>query len=158
MLWIHLCTEFEMCLSLHRPILMEKPDVVVGTPSRVRAHVKAQNLLLDALEMFVVDEADLLFSFGFEADLKDLIWWVFYIFSFIFCSVHNGSCENVFKHDFGFLHSHLPKIYQAFLMSATLNDDVQVLKELVLHNPVSMRGHRFIREWNIYHVSLKLHP
>lgn len=33
--------------------------------------------------------------------------------------------------------SHLPKIYQAFLMSATLNDDVQALKELVLHNPVS---------------------
>lgn len=25
-------------------------------------------------------------------------------------------------------------------MSATLNDDVQALKELVLHNPVSIRG------------------
>lgn len=33
--------------------------------------------------------------------------------------------------------SHLPRIYQAFLMSATFNDDVQALKELVLHNPVS---------------------
>lgn len=32
--------------------------------------------------------------------------------------------------------SHLPRIYQAFLMSATLNEDVQALKELVLHNPV----------------------
>lgn len=31
---------------------------------------------------------------------------------------------------------HLPKIYQAFLMSATFNEDVQALKELVLHNPV----------------------
>lgn len=55
---------------------MEKPDVVVGTPSRVLAHLKVQNLVLDSsLEMLVVDEADLVFSFGFEADLKNLLWW-----------------------------------------------------------------------------------
>ncbi|KAM9456560.1 putative ATP-dependent RNA helicase DDX56 [Clarias gariepinus] len=95
-------------LSAQRPILMEKPDVVVGTPSRVQAHIKAQNLALNALEMLIIDEADLLFSFGFEADLKNLI------------------CQ-------------LPKIYQAFLMSATLNDDVQALKQLVLHNPVILK-------------------
>ncbi|KAK1800307.1 hypothetical protein P4O66_000348 [Electrophorus voltai] len=96
-------------VSAQRPILMEKPDIVVGTPSRVHAHVNAKNLVLDsALEMLVVDEADLLFSFGFESDLKSLI-------------------------------CHLPKIYQAFLMSATLNDDVQALKELVLHNPVTLK-------------------
>lgn len=35
--------------------------------------------------------------------------------------------------------SHLPKIYQALLMSATFSPDVEALKELVLHNPVS--GH-----------------
>lgn len=96
-------------ISAQRPILMEKPDVVVGTPSRVLAHVKAQNLSLNtSLETLVIDEADLIFSFGFEADLKSLL------------------CN-------------LPKIYQAFLMSATLNDDVQALKELVLHNPVTLK-------------------
>ncbi|XP_062869847.1 probable ATP-dependent RNA helicase DDX56 [Trichomycterus rosablanca] len=96
-------------ISAQRPILMEKPDIVVGTPSRVQAHINAQNLVLHfSLEMLVIDEADLLFSFGFEADLKNLI-------------------------------CHLPKIYQAFLMSATLNDDVQALKELVLHNPVTLK-------------------
>ena len=36
-----------------------------------------------------------------------------------------------------FYFRHLPKIYQAFLMSATLSDDVKALKSLVLHNPVS---------------------
>ncbi|XP_069022513.1 probable ATP-dependent RNA helicase DDX56 [Embiotoca jacksoni] len=96
-------------LSAQRPILMEKPDVVVGTPSRVLAHLSAQNLVLhSSLEMLVVDEADLIFSFGFEADLK------------------NVSC-------------HLPKIYQSFLMSATLTEDVQALKELLLHNPVILK-------------------
>uniref|UniRef100_A0A3Q0SAX7 RNA helicase n=1 Tax=Amphilophus citrinellus TaxID=61819 RepID=A0A3Q0SAX7_AMPCI len=62
-------------LSTQRPILMEKPDVVVGTPSRVLAHLNAQNLVLhSSLEMLVVDEADLIFSFGFESDLKNLLW------------------------------------------------------------------------------------
>ncbi|XP_019134171.1 putative ATP-dependent RNA helicase DDX56 [Larimichthys crocea] len=96
-------------LSAQRPILMEKPDVVVGTPSRVLAHLSAQNLVLhSSLETLVVDEADLLFSFGFEADLKNLL-------------------------------CHLPKIYQSFLMSATLTEDVQALKELLLHNPVILK-------------------
>uniref|UniRef100_A0A7N6AP95 Probable ATP-dependent RNA helicase DDX56 n=1 Tax=Anabas testudineus TaxID=64144 RepID=A0A7N6AP95_ANATE len=96
-------------LSAQRPILMEKPDVVVGTPSRVLAHISAQNLdLHSSLEMLVVDEADLLFSFGFETDLKNLL-------------------------------CHLPKIYQSFLMSATFTEDVQALKELLLHNPVILK-------------------
>ncbi|XP_041667757.1 probable ATP-dependent RNA helicase DDX56 [Cheilinus undulatus] len=96
-------------LSAQRPILMEKPDIVVGTPSRVLAHLNAQNLFLhSSLEMLVVDEADLLFSFGFEADLKNLL-------------------------------CHLPKIYQSFLMSATFTEDVQALKELLLHNPVILK-------------------
>uniref|UniRef100_A0A3Q0RYM4 RNA helicase n=1 Tax=Amphilophus citrinellus TaxID=61819 RepID=A0A3Q0RYM4_AMPCI len=98
-------------LSTQRPILMEKPDVVVGTPSRVLAHLNAQNLVLhSSLEMLVVDEADLIFSFGFESDLKNLL-------------------------------CHLPKIYQSFLMSATFTEDVQALKELLLHNPVMSLSH-----------------
>uniref|UniRef100_A0A8C9W422 Probable ATP-dependent RNA helicase DDX56 n=1 Tax=Scleropages formosus TaxID=113540 RepID=A0A8C9W422_SCLFO len=96
-------------LSAQRPILMEKPDVVVGTPSRVLAHLAARNVTLSAsLEALVIDEADLLFSFGFESDLKGLLWL-------------------------------LRRIYQAFLMSATLNEDVEALKELVLHNPVTLK-------------------
>ncbi|XP_022080556.1 probable ATP-dependent RNA helicase DDX56 [Acanthaster planci] len=96
-------------LAAQRPLLMEKPDVVVGTPSRLLAHLQAQNLtLMDSLEVLVVDEADLIFSFGYEADLKALLPF-------------------------------LPKIYQAFLMSATLSDEVVALKRLVLHNPITLK-------------------
>uniref|UniRef100_A0A8C3VTI0 Probable ATP-dependent RNA helicase DDX56 n=1 Tax=Catagonus wagneri TaxID=51154 RepID=A0A8C3VTI0_9CETA len=92
-----------------RAVLMEKPDIVVGTPSRILNHLQQDNLKLrDSLELLVVDEADLLFSFGFEEELKSLL-------------------------------CHLPRIYQAFLMSATFNEDVQALKELVLHNPVTLK-------------------
>ncbi|XP_008170140.2 probable ATP-dependent RNA helicase DDX56 [Chrysemys picta bellii] len=96
-------------MSAQRPILMEKPDVVVGTPSRVLAHLQGHSLSLrHSLEVLVLDEADLLFSFGFEEDLKNLL-------------------------------CHFPKIYQSFLMSATFSEEVQALKELVLHNPVTLK-------------------
>ncbi|XP_075063348.1 putative ATP-dependent RNA helicase DDX56 isoform X2 [Mixophyes fleayi] len=96
-------------ISAQRPILMEKPDIVVGTPSRALVHMKQQTLCLrDTLQALVIDEADLIFSFGFEEDLKNLL------------------CQ-------------LPKIFQSFLMSATFNEDVQAIKELVLHNPVILK-------------------
>ncbi|XP_077325797.1 putative ATP-dependent RNA helicase DDX56 [Lithobates pipiens] len=96
-------------VSAQRPILMEKPDIVVGTPSRVLCHMNQGTLCVrDTLQAIVIDEADLIFSFGFEDDLKNLL------------------CQ-------------LPKIFQSFLMSATFNEDVQALKELVLHNPVTLK-------------------
>ncbi|XP_063301616.1 probable ATP-dependent RNA helicase DDX56 [Pelobates fuscus] len=96
-------------VSAQKPILMEKPDIVVGTPSRVWCHINQQTLCVrDTLQALVIDEADLIFSFGFEEDMKNLL------------------CQ-------------LPKIYQSFLMSATFNEDVKALKELVLHNPVILK-------------------
>lgn len=102
-----LCAQTD--LAAQRPVLMEKPDVVVGTPGRVLAHLSARSLSLrQSLELLVLDEADLLLSFGFGEDIKSLL-------------------------------CHLPKIYQAMLMSATFSPDVEALKELVLHNPVTVR-------------------
>lgn len=61
-------------LSAQKPLLVEGPDVVIATPSRALAHLKAQNMMLkDSLEMLIVDEADLVFSFGFENDLKQIL-------------------------------------------------------------------------------------
>ena len=54
---------------------MEKPDVVVGTPARLLAQLNARGLeLRSSLELLVLDEADLLLSFGFGEDLKALLW------------------------------------------------------------------------------------
>lgn len=56
---------------------MDKPDIVVGTPSRFIAHLKAGNLQIkDSVEMVVVDEADLVFSFGYESDMKALMRYI----------------------------------------------------------------------------------
>ncbi|XP_046385080.1 probable ATP-dependent RNA helicase DDX56 [Ischnura elegans] len=96
-------------MACQRPLLMELPDIVIGTPSRVLAHLKAKNLSLkNSLEILVIDEADLVFSFGYENDLKEVL-------------------------------SHLPKVYQAILASATLSQDVNKLKRLTLRNPVVLK-------------------
>lgn len=57
-----------------RPLLIEKPDIVIGTPTRILAHINVGNLsIADSMEMLVIDEADLLLSFGYESDMKALM-------------------------------------------------------------------------------------
>uniref|UniRef100_K1PRG3 RNA helicase n=1 Tax=Magallana gigas TaxID=29159 RepID=K1PRG3_MAGGI len=100
---------YRVHVHILRPMLMEKPDIIVATPTRALAHIKAGNLdLRQSLELLIIDEADLLFSFGYEDDVRGIL-------------------------------SNLPKIYQAFLMSATLSEDVRALKRMVLHNAVILK-------------------
>ena len=58
--------------------------------------------------MIVLDEADLLLSYGFEADIRAIA-------------------------------GHLPNVCQAMLMSATLTEDLDVIKGLVMHDPVTLQ-------------------
>lgn len=105
----HVDISLQVDLSIQKPLLVEKPDIVVGTPGRTLQHLKSGNLnLKKSLELLVIDEADLVFSFGYESEMKELI-------------------------------TYLPKIYQAILASATLSEDVKSLKNLVLHNPVTLK-------------------
>lgn len=55
-------------------MLSERPDIIVSTPAKVLAQLKLETVnLKDGLETIVIDEADLVFSFGFEKDLKDVL-------------------------------------------------------------------------------------
>lgn len=58
-----------------------------------------------------MDEADLVFSYGHDEDITTIL---------------SGG--------------YLPKVYQSFLMSATMTKDVEKLKGLVLRNPVCTRS------------------
>ena len=94
-----------------RPLLKDLPDIIVGTPGRLVQHLKEGNVdLSSSLSMLVVDEADLIFSFGFETDVR-------YILSKLPPT----------------------PLYQAVLTSATLTSDVTRLKKLVLNNPVILK-------------------
>lgn len=107
-------------------LLADVPDIVIATPARILALIQSkvnqaiasdlpnrltnlamQTLSLASLETLVIDEADLILSYGHDADVRNLL-----------------------SGDF------LPKVYQSLLMSATMTEDVQTLKGLVLRNPV----------------------
>ncbi|CDW51936.1 Helicase C and DEAD domain containing protein [Trichuris trichiura] len=96
-------------LSSQKILLRSQPDIIVSTPSKLLDQLKEGNVhLSDTLEFLVADEADMLLSFGYESDLREIL-------------------------------RYLPKTYQAFLTSATLNDEVVALKKLLLHNPVVLK-------------------
>lgn len=58
--------------AVTRARLLDPPDIVIATPSRAAQHVNASTFQLEGLKHLVVDEADLLLSYGYEEDLQSL--------------------------------------------------------------------------------------
>ena len=58
--------------SVQRALLADRPDVVVATPGRAHVHLRSGALRLAALAHLVIDEADLVLSYGYEDDLRGL--------------------------------------------------------------------------------------
>jgi len=65
------------------------------------------------LESLAIDEADLIFSYGHDEDISQI-----------------------------FGGQYLPKVFQSYLMSATMTEDVEALKGLTLRNPVNVDSSR----------------
>ncbi|BGP49294.1 ATP-dependent DNA/RNA helicase [Rhodotorula kratochvilovae] len=97
---------------VERMQLADRPEIVVATPSRALAHLRAETLHLEHLDYLVIDEADLILSYGHSSeDIRSIL---------------SGPWN-------------LPKVYQSFLMSATLTGEVEELKGVVLRNPVVLK-------------------
>jgi ATP-dependent RNA helicase DDX56/DBP9 len=65
-------------LQAQKQILATRPDIIVSTPTKILAHLKDENQtyaneLKSTLELLVIDEADLLLSFGYEEEMKTLV-------------------------------------------------------------------------------------
>lgn len=58
--------------KVQRTRLLDVPDIIVATPSRVNTLVEASVLDLQKLLHLVIDEADLILSYGHDEDLKSL--------------------------------------------------------------------------------------
>ena len=55
---------------VQRARLAEKPDIVIATPGRAATHLKNTVLSLENLTHIVIDEADLVLSYGYDDDLQ----------------------------------------------------------------------------------------
>ncbi|KAJ2716102.1 ATP-dependent DNA/RNA helicase [Coemansia spiralis] len=61
-------------LHMQAPLLAEQPDVVVSTPAKIMKHLVSRSIdLSQSLETLVIDEADLVLSFGYEDDIKGIV-------------------------------------------------------------------------------------
>ncbi|KAK5994408.1 ATP-dependent RNA helicase DBP9 [Cladobotryum mycophilum] len=62
--------------AVQRSLLSTSPDIVISTPARAWHNVNANSsaLALDKLSYLVLDEADLLLSYGYSEDLENLSW------------------------------------------------------------------------------------
>lgn len=67
-------------------MLAQRPDVIIATPAKILCQLKAGTVKFDALETIVIDEADLVFSFGFENDLKEVLNYLPSIYQAILAS------------------------------------------------------------------------
>ncbi|KAI6013924.1 P-loop containing nucleoside triphosphate hydrolase protein [Pisolithus microcarpus] len=91
-------------------LLADKPDILIATPSRVLGLLQSKAVDLSSLETLVIDEADLILSYGHDEDIRQI-----------------------------FGGAYLPKVYQSFLMSATMTEDVETLKGLTLRSPAILK-------------------
>ena len=53
-----------------RSLLSNKPDIVISTPTRAFESISSQSLSSQRLTYLVIDEADLVLSYGHDNDLK----------------------------------------------------------------------------------------
>lgn len=97
-------------LTCSRSLKSEAPDVLISTPTKLLVLLEAKTIDLSHLRFLAIDEADLLLSYGHKDDLTRLM------------DPSTGW---------------MPKLgVQGCLMSATLSEDVEGVKGLVLRNPV----------------------
>lgn len=58
--------------EVQRSMLADFPDIVVSTPTRVYSNVNNSALSLDKVTHLVIDEADLVLSYGYDEDINAL--------------------------------------------------------------------------------------
>jgi ATP-dependent RNA helicase DDX56/DBP9 len=58
--------------AVQRSQLAESPDIIITTPARIAQNLNRPEVDLGALTHLIIDEADLVLSYGYEEDLQSL--------------------------------------------------------------------------------------
>lgn len=56
--------------SVQRSLLAEAPDIVIATPARASLYLQSSSFSVENLAHLVIDEADLILSYGHDDDLQ----------------------------------------------------------------------------------------
>lgn len=102
----------DMSQAVLSSLLLELPEIIVATPAKLLSMLETNinSISLENLKFLVIDEVDLVLSFGYQDDLTKIAQYL-----------------------------PLQKSLQTFLMSATLNDDIQQLKKQFCRSPAILK-------------------
>lgn len=102
----------DLSTSVLNTLLSENPEIIVGTPSKILNILErnTNTVGIDDLKFLVIDEVDLVLTFGYQDDLDKIAEYL-----------------------------PLKKNLQTFLMSATLSDDIQSLKQKYCRSPAIIK-------------------
>eukprot|EP00916_Digyalum_oweni_P016296 GHVL01026751.1.p1 GENE.GHVL01026751.1~~GHVL01026751.1.p1 ORF type:complete len:603 (+),score=124.51 GHVL01026751.1:23-1810(+) len=104
---LHFCDDLTVA-EINQKASKEISNIMIGTPSAATNLIKELNLNIEeTLRVLVIDEADLIFSYGYEEDIKEL------------AKLLPPGGSNI----------------QYMLSSATMSCDVDELQQLLLYNP-----------------------
>lgn len=67
------CVDLSSASVSHAAQLLNNADIVVSTPSKLLAHINNQTFSMESIEYIVVDETDLIVSYGYENDMKSIV-------------------------------------------------------------------------------------
>ena len=56
--------------AVQRSLLADSPDIVIATPARASLNINSSSLSLQDLSFLVIDESDLVLSYGYDEDLQ----------------------------------------------------------------------------------------
>ncbi|CCD26765.1 ATP-dependent DNA/RNA helicase NDAI_0I01960 [Naumovozyma dairenensis CBS 421] len=98
--------------SVLSSLLTNRPEIIISTPGKLMnvLETKITSITLEDLKFLVIDEVDLVLTFGYQEDLNKISEYL-----------------------------PLKKNLQTFLMSATLNDDIQQLKQKFCRSPAILK-------------------
>lgn len=69
---VSLCSLADDNTTTQQYRLQNKPDIVISTPTRIVQHINNKSLDVSRLQMLVIDEADLVLSFGYANDVQTI--------------------------------------------------------------------------------------
>lgn len=58
--------------AVQRSLLADSPDIVIATPARAALNINTSALSLEHLAHLVIDESDLVLSYGYNDDLQNV--------------------------------------------------------------------------------------
>lgn len=106
--FVTICSLVDDNAALIQYRIQSMPDILISTPAKLVQYMNSNKINISQTKLLIIDEADLILSFGYAEDVQAIT-------------------------------SHMPKIFQGLLMSATLSPALDKFKRIVLNNPAILK-------------------